>query len=255
VLADAGVASRRACEALIEDGGVRVNGRVVRQNPTWVDPASDQIEVAGEVVRPADRLLYVLLNKPARFLCTAKSEPHDTRRTVLDLVDHPSGIRLFPVGRLDFETTGLLVLTNDGEMANRLTHPRYAIEKTYHALVRGRLDDDDAREIARGIYLADRKAGHTVGALRTGHVTVEISKRDRDRTTLRLTLREGRNREVRRLLASVGCPVKRLERVEMGPLRLKGVARGAWRELTRDEIRALRRCTTRRDRDSRARDS
>ncbi|MCH8270724.1 MAG: rRNA pseudouridine synthase, partial [Planctomycetes bacterium] len=163
------------------------------------------------------------------------------RRTVIDLVDHPSGIRLFPVGRLDFETMGLLLLTNDGEMANALTHPRYGLAKTYRAIVRGRLSDDDVESIERGIYLADRKEGRSTGASRTARVQVEIIKRDRDRTTLQITLKEGRNRQVRRMLASIGYPIKKLERVAIGPLRLKGVARGAWRELSRDELRSLRR--------------
>lgn len=241
VLAEAGVASRRACESLIEKGLVRVNGRVVRENPVLVDPDSDHIEVRGEAVGTPARHIYVMLNKPTRTLCTARGEAGDARRTVLDLVDHPGALRLYPVGRLDFDTTGLLLLTNDGELANRLTHPRFGVTKTYHAVVRGRLDDGDAENIAKGIYLAERRDGRTVGATRTARVGVRIHKRDRDRTVLELTLKEGRNRQVRRLLASVGCPVKKLERVAMGPLRLKGVARGAWRELTRDEIRSLRR--------------
>jgi len=240
-LADAGIASRRACEAMIEEGIVQVNGQIVRTNPAWVDPDRDRVEVAGEVVKPPDRRIYVLLNKPSRVLSTARSEPGDTRRTVLDLVDHPAGARLYPVGRLDFETTGLLLLTNDGDLANRLTHPRFGVEKTYHAVVRGRLEDEDVARLEKGIYLAERREGRTVGASRTARVRLRILKRDRDRTTLELTLKEGRNRQVRRLLAAVGCPVKRLERVAMGPLRLKGIARGAWRELTRAELQALRR--------------
>ncbi len=234
------MASRRACEFLIEKGLVRVNGQIVRENPVLVDPRADRIEVRGEAIETAPRLLYVMLNKPSKTLCTAKGEPGDTRRTVLDLVDHPGAARLYPVGRLDFETTGLLLLTNDGELANRLTHPRFGVTKTYHALVKSRLEDADAENIAKGIYLAERRDGRTVGASRTARVGVRVHKRDRDRTTLELTLKEGRNRQVRRLLASVGCPVKKLERVAMGPIRLKGVTRGAWRELTRDEIRSLR---------------
>ncbi len=230
---------------MIEEGIVQVNGEVVRTNPAWVDPDRDRVEVAGEPVRPPDRRIYVLLNKPARVLSTARSEPGDTRRTVLDLVDHPAGARLYPVGRLDFETTGLLLLTNDGDLANRLTHPRFGVEKTYHAVVRGRIEDEDVARLEKGIYLAERREGRTVGASRTARVRIRILKRDRDRTTLELTLKEGRNRQVRRLLAAVGCPVKRLERVAMGPLRLKGIARGAWRELTRAELQALRRAAHR----------
>lgn len=241
VLSQAGVASRRACEALIEEGRVEVNGRVVTRLPVFVDASSDRITVDGKVVSASDRKLYVMLNKPARTVTTAHDEPGLDRRTVVDLVEHPSGIRLFPVGRLDYETMGLLLLTNDGEMANALTHPRYGLAKTYRAVVRGRLEDADIKAIERGIYLADRKQGRSTGASRTARVQVEIIKRDRDRTTLQITLKEGRNRQVRRMLASIGYPIKKLERVAIGPLRLKGIARGAWRELSRDELRTLRR--------------
>lgn len=245
VLARGGVASRRACEELIEAGRVTVNGRVVRELPAFVDPLRDRIEVEGVPVESERRHVYVMLNKPARVLSTARTEPGDTRKTVVDLVDHPAAARLFPVGRLDYETTGLLLLTNDGELTNRLTHPRYGVAKTYRAVVRGRLEDEDAKRIEKGIYLAERREGQTVGARRTARVRVEIVKRDRERTVLHLTLAEGRNRQVRRLLAAVDRPVKKLERIGMGPLRLKGLARGEWRELTRDELRELRKAAGR----------
>ena len=241
VLADAGVASRRACEELIAAGAVEVNGRVVDSLPAWVDPATDRILVDGRPLPRPERHLYVLLNKPARVLSTAEDEPGADRRTVLDLVDHPERARLFPVGRLDYDSVGLVLLTNDGELANRVTHPRFGVPKTYRVAVRGELDDEAARELERGIYLAERKAGRTVGAARTAHVELSVVRRDRGRTTLEITLREGRNRQVRRMLAAVGYPVKKLERTAIGPLKLKGVARGAWRELTSREVQALRR--------------
>lgn len=241
VLADAGVGSRRACEQLIEDGEVTINGRIETELPIWVDPERDRIVVQGTVIEKPERLLYVMLNKPSRTLSAAKDEPGMDRRTVTELVDHPAAARLFPVGRLDYDTVGLILLTNDGELANRLTHPRYGVPKTYKVVVKGALDEEAAQEIERGIYLAERKSGHTVGAKRTAHVELEVLHRERDRTTIELTLREGRNRQVRRMLAAVGYPVRKLERVGMGPVRLKGVARGEWRELTRDEIRDLKR--------------
>ncbi|MEM1328959.1 MAG: pseudouridine synthase [Planctomycetota bacterium] len=239
-LADAGIASRRACEKLIEDGRVEVNGTPVIELPVFVDPEQDRIRVDGKVIGNAERQLYIMLNKPSHTLSTVMDEPGAERRTVLDLVEHPSHVRLFPVGRLDYDTLGLILLTNDGELANRLTHPRYGVPKTYHAVVKGRLEDEDCERLEKGIYLAERKAGKTVGAVRTSHVGVSIFRRDRERTILEVTLREGRNRQVRRMLAQVGCPVKKLERIAMGPLRLKGLARGEWRELTAREIRALR---------------
>lgn len=243
MLADAGVASRRACEALIEEGRVTVNGRRVTSLPIWVNPEEDRIEVDGERVgRPTHRV-YVMLNKPARSLSTAADEPGAARRTVVDMVNHPSGARLFPVGRLDYETQGMILLTNDGDFANRLTHPSYGVAKTYRVVVRGLLDEAAVKRLERGIYLAERREGQTVGATRTARVEIALTARDRDRTVLTITLREGRNRQVRRMLAAVGCPVKKLERVAMGPVKLKGLARGEWRELTRDELRALRRAS------------
>ncbi|MGP1273489.1 MAG: pseudouridine synthase [Phycisphaerales bacterium] len=244
-LADAGVAARRVCEELIEQGAVEVNGTVVDFLPAFADPDRDRITVEGRPIGRRSRRVYVMLNKPARTVTTTSDEPELDRRTVLDLVDHPAADRLFPVGRLDFDTTGLLLLTNDGELANRLTHPRFGVTKTYRAVVKGSLTDEDARELERGIYLAERRAGQTVGAARTARVEVSVFKRDRERTVLELRLTEGRNRQVRRMLAAVGCPVKKLERVAMGPVRLSGLPRGAWRELSRGEIEALRRAVRR----------
>ncbi len=241
VMADAGVGSRRACEGMIEDGLVEVNSVLVTKLPAWVDPEQDHIVVDGKPISKADRKLYILLNKPANTLSTNQDEPGSDRRTVLDLVNHPAAARLFPVGRLDYDTVGLILLTNDGELANRLTHPRYGVPKTYRVTVKGELDEDAIKELERGIYLAQRKAGQTDGVAKTAGVEIKLIARDRDRTIVSLTLREGRNRQVRRMLAAVGYPVKKLERIGMGPVRLTGVPRGGWRELTREEIRALRR--------------
>lgn len=245
ILADAGVAARRVCEQLILDGEVEVNGRLVATLPAFANPEIDRITVGGRPIQRRTRKVYVLLNKPTHTITTTADEPEMDRRTVTDLVDHPLADRLFPVGRLDYDTTGLLLMTNDGDLANKLTHPKFGVVKTYHAVVKGRLSDDDAKQIAEGIYLAERKAGRTEGASRTARVEVAVFHRDRDRTILELKLREGRNRQVRRMLAAVGCPVKKLERVAMGPIRMKGLPRGAWRELTKQEVDALRRAITR----------
>ena len=239
VLARAGIASRRACEELIEQGVVRVNGRVIDSLPAWVDPATDKVSVKGKMIEGAERKIYLMLYKPRNTVTTADDEAG--RRTVLDLIDHPSGNRLYPVGRLDYDTMGLLLLTNDGELANRMTHPSYGIHKTYRAIVKGVLDDDRVSAMKRGIYLADRRDGATSGAKRTGDVDINIVRKERDRTVVDLTLREGRNREVRRLFANIGCPVKKLVRTSMGPLRLKGLRLGEWRELTSNEVAQLKR--------------
>ena len=239
-MADAGVGSRRACEAMIEQGLVEVNSVRVTALPAWVDPEDDHIVVDGTPISRADRKLYIMLNKPSNTLSTNKDEPGSNRQTVTELVNHPAAARLFPVGRLDYDTVGLILLTNDGDLANRLTHPRYGVPKTYRVTVKGELDEQAIKELEQGIYLAQRKAGQTDGVAKTAHVEIELIARDRDRTVVSLTLREGRNRQVRRMLAAVGYPVRKLERIGMGPVRLKGLSRGSWRELTREEIRDLR---------------
>ncbi len=239
-MADAGIASRRTAEELIGEGRVKVDGRTITDLPVWVDPSVDVVEVDGRRISAVpEKAVYVMLHKPRRCVCTVLDP--EGRRTVADLVNHPSRARLYPVGRLDFDTAGLVLMTNDGELANRLTHPRYGVHKTYRATVRGRLDEERVAELEEGVYLAERKSGRTEGAKRTLPVKMRIAARDRDRTVLELTLREGRNRQVRRMLASVGCPVKKLERVKMGPLKLKGLRVGEWRDLTKVELGSLRR--------------
>lgn len=241
-LADAGVASRRHSELLIAEGRVKVNGSVVREVPAFVTPGVDRVQVDNTSIDPqSNRKIYVMLNKPGKTLCTVEDEPGAARRTVMHLVDHPSGARLYPVGRLDYDTRGLVLMTNDGAFANRLTHPRYGVEKTYHATVKGSLDEAAIARLEHGIYLAQRKEGRTVGAVRASHVHLRILKRGRDQSLLEIILKEGRNRQVRRMLAAVGCPVKKLERVAIGPVKLKGLARGAWRELSRSELQMLKR--------------
>ncbi|MDX9910519.1 MAG: pseudouridine synthase [Phycisphaerales bacterium] len=248
VLADAGLASRRACEELILTGRVEINGRVVASLPVFVNTREDEILVDGRPVRlKPEKGVYVLLNKPARTLSTVSDEPGLERRTVLDMIAHPSGARLYPVGRLDYDTRGLVLLTNDGDLANQLTHPRYGVPKTYNVVVAGRPDEAALDDLRRGIFLAERRDGQTRGASRTRGIEVEVIKIDRDRSTLRLTLREGKNRQVRRMLAAVGCKVKKLERVAIGPLQLRGLARGEWRDLTSTEVAALRRAVERKD--------
>jgi pseudouridine synthase len=241
LMAHAGVGSRRACESLIADGEVAVNGRRVTTSPVWVDPERDDVTVKGRSIRREERHVYVMLFKPKRTVSTV-SDPSG-RRTASELVDHPSGVRLYPVGRLDYDTTGLLLLTNDGALANRLTHPRYGIHKTYRAVVKGSLNDEDAKRLEEGIYLAQRKYGATLGGERLGAAEIRVARRDAERTILDITLTEGRNRQIRRLLAAVDCPVRKLTRIRMGPLSLKGLRLGEWRELTPREVRQLKRAT------------
>ncbi|MEX2213154.1 MAG: pseudouridine synthase [Phycisphaeraceae bacterium] len=258
VLATAGVASRRACEQLIEDGAVTVNGQLVQSLPAWVDPVKDRIEVDGQPVkrvreakksRAADHV-YVLLHKPRNVISTTKDELG--RRHVTDLVELPvltpgeAQPRLFPVGRLDAESTGLILLTNDGDLAHQLTHPSYEVPKEYHVSVRGRVDEEALEQLRAGLMLAHRGTkGRSSQVKRAKAVEVRILgyKHDEvgDRTILSVTLREGQNREIRRLMAKLGYKVRRLKRVALGPIRLKGLGAGRWRPLTPVEIKALKR--------------
>ena len=235
-LADAGIASRRACERMIAEGAVAVNGVPVTTTPAWVDPARDRITVNGRRVRPRRRLVYALLFKPRGVVCT--NADRESRRRAVDLVNHPSGVRLFPVGRLDIDSSGLLLMTNDGDLANRMTHPRYHLDKIYRITVRGLLDDDEIRRLERGLFLSDRTR-HDGSRTRPSRLT--LIRRDRNRTLLRMELREGRNRQIRRMMAQVGHPVKRLRRIQIGPLKLKGLRVGEWREPTSRELAVLKR--------------
>jgi 23S rRNA pseudouridine2605 synthase len=219
-LARAGVASRRKADELIKAGRVRVNGGPGQLN-TFVG-AHDRVEVDGKTVTK-QRLAYVLLHKPAGVVTTA-SDPQG-RPTVVELVEHES--RVVPVGRLDADTTGALLLTNDGELAHRLAHPRYGVEKTYLAEVEGQPDDAALRELAEGIELED---GRTASA-RVRRVAP---------SRIELVLHEGRKRQVRRMLEAVGHPVVHLHRSDYAGLELGGLEPGRWRELEPSEVERLR---------------
>jgi len=183
-----------------------------------------------------------MLYKPANPVCTM-DDPHD-RRTVAELVEHPSGARLFPVGRLDYDTLGLLLMTDDGDLAQKLTHPKHGVRTVYRAVVKGKINDEAAAELTKGVFLADRRDGRTIGGSRNAAVHIDIVRREPTRTHLEIILREGKNRQVRRMLAKVGCPVRKLTRIAMGPLQLKGLRLGEWRDLTRDEAKRLRAAAT-----------
>ena len=252
VLADAGLASRRAAELAIRDGRVRVNGRRVRSLPCLVDPGRDLVEIDGESVetpregsgKPRDRV-YLLLNKPRGIISTARDPAG--RASVVDVVRPavPEGARLYPVGRLDADSTGLVLLTNDGELAHRISHPRRGIAREYLVLVQGALSDQALARLGKGVFLADRKAPEK-GARRARLAGLRVLKRNRDRrrgdlALLAVMLREGQNREIRRVFARMGVKVRRLERIAIGPLKLGDLPRGHFRRLRADEILALRR--------------
>jgi len=245
VMADAGVGARRVCERLIEQGHVTVNGECPTRLPVFVDPHRDRIVVDGRVVARPERRVYLMVNKPAGTLVSAADEPGMDRRTVGDLIDHPSAPRLFSVGRLDLETTGLVLMTNDGDLANRLTHPKYEVSKTYQIAVKGNVDDAAAEAIKFKLRVVGQRAAAEEGKpAPRGEAQVEVVRRESDRTLIEVTLSEARNRELREVLRVLGLPVKKMTRVAIGPLRLRGLALGQWRELTRDEVQDIRRAST-----------
>jgi 23S rRNA pseudouridine2605 synthase len=232
-LARAGVASRRHAEALIEAGRVRVNGQVVTQLGTKIQPGKDKVQVDGRVVQAPATHIYLLLHKPENVVTTA-SDPQG-RQTVLDLLPPElQAQRPFPVGRLDLDSEGLLLLTNDGEFALHLTHPRYEQEKEYHALVQGRPAQAALEMLRRGVLLPGEKRP-------TAPARVQFLRAGQSGTSwIAVTLHEGRKRQVRRMLAAVGHQVERLIRVRVGPLRLGDLPPGRWRALTADEVKRLR---------------
>jgi 23S rRNA pseudouridine2605 synthase len=242
ILSQAGVASRRAAEKLIADGRVSVNGTTVREMGIKADPAVDDIRVDGRRLRAPERHRYILLSKPAGFV-TTRSDPQ-RRRTVIDLLD---GVReyVYPVGRLDYDTEGLLLLTNDGELAARLTHPRHGVERTYETHVAGTPDDGALEQLRRGIPLDGRRTlPADVKLLSRGHDRRVASGKGapsgRGASVLLITIREGRNRQVRRMCEAVGHPVRKLRRIRIGPIADRRLRPGEWRDLTTTEIRLLK---------------
>ncbi|UUO08181.1 rRNA pseudouridine synthase [Blastopirellula sp. J2-11] len=226
VLAFAGIDSRRKCEALIQEGRVEVDGKFVTELGMKVDPEHQEILVDGQRLKFGKRIYY-MLNKPPGVLSTNFDPAGRTR--VIDMV--PQDVRLFTIGRLDRASEGLIVVTNDGELANRLAHPRYEIEKTYRVEVAGHPEPDAIKFVRRGVHLAE-------GFVQP--VSVVMKRKNKQSTTLEVILDEGKNREIRRLMAKIGHKVLRLKRIAMGPLRLGEMPEGAFRELKSAETKALR---------------
>jgi 23S rRNA pseudouridine2605 synthase len=226
ILAAAGLGSRRKCEELISEGRVEVDRQIVRELGAKADRREQEIRVDG-VPLPRPRLVYFMIHKPTGILST-NSDPSGRPR-VIDLVDYPG--RLFTVGRLDMSSEGLILATNDGELANRLTHPRYGVEKTYQVEVAGMVDRKELTKLREGVHLAEgfAKVASAKVIRQYGHSSL-----------LEIVLKEGRNREIRRVLARVGHKVERLKRIAIGPLRLADLPSGQARELDRNEIRELR---------------
>jgi pseudouridine synthase len=225
-LAHAGVASRRKAEEFISAGHVRVNGRVVRELGTSVE-ATDRVELAGKRVEVPLTKRYLVVNKPAKVMTTMRDPAG--RRTVASLVPHDIG-RVVPVGRLDYETEGVLLMTNDGELAHVLTHPKFGVEKTYRAVVKGRLQGEDTKRFLEGLVLDDgRSRPAKIRVVRAGPAASEVD----------VTIHEGRNRQVRRMFEATSHPVLSLVRLRFGPLSLGDLKTGTWREATDKELAAL----------------
>lgn len=226
-LSSCGIASRRRAEEMIAAGLVQVNGQTVREMGVQVTEG-DTVTVEGEAVRPEAEKRYVLYYKPVGEVTTA-SDP-EGRPTVLDhFRDFP--VRLYPVGRLDFDSEGLLILTNDGELTQRLTHPSHEVEKRYIARVSNQVGDGELHLLRAGVVLQGR---------RTAPAKVSVLRRDPFSTDLLITVHEGRNRQIRRMVEAIGHEVVRLKRVQYGGVTLGDLERGQWRELTGEEVRSLR---------------
>ncbi len=226
-IAQAGVASRRKADEMTQAGNVKVNGVVIKEMGYDVKPG-DLVEVNGTMISDGEKPVYIFLNKPKGIITSMSDEKG--RPTVADLVtDIPE--RLFPVGRLDRDTTGLLLMTNDGDLANRLAHPKYHIEKTYRALISGVLSEKKQRILRTGV---------DIGGFVTSPAKVEVVRQTGKSAVVDITIHEGKNRQVRKMFAAVGCPVKELCRTKIGDLYLARLKEGTYRKLTRQEIDYLK---------------
>jgi len=223
LMAHAGIASRRESEKMIEDGRVKVNGKVIREMGFKTDPDKDVIEVDNQIVSVGEEKVYLLLYKPKGYLSTT-DDPRG-RRTVMDLVDVPQ--RIYPVGRLDYDTEGLLILTNDGELTYKFTHPSHEVNKVYHALVKGDPTQQTLATLRRGVLLEDGP---------TAHAQVKQLKKIQGNTLLEIIIHEGRNRQVRRMCKAVGHPVLDLKRVAIGDLTLSNLVPGQYLHISKDRL-------------------
>jgi 23S rRNA pseudouridine2605 synthase len=230
LLAEHGLASRRKADEIIEEGHVAVDGVQVFELGLKVDPETQVIELKGVPleIKDKERKQYYLLNKPTGVVCT--NERREAKPKAIDLINDRAKGRIYTVGRLDEESKGLIILTNDGEFANRVMHPRYGVLKTYMVKLRGRIEDDDVQKVREGVYLAEGKMGAS---------RVLIKRRTRETSQLEITLREGKNREIRRVFHSVGYKVMELRRVSIGNIQDRKLRVGYWRFLTTEEVEGL----------------
>lgn len=230
-LAEAGVASRRKAEELIAAGRVKVNGVVIKEQGVKIDPRKDKVEFDGKALsQKAEKKVYLMLHKPEGYVTTSKEQ--FGRPAVLDLI-HGVPERIFPVGRLDYDTSGLLLLTNDGDLTYRLTHPKHDVDKTYIAKLYGVPDDGDLQKFRRGVVIDGRK---------TSPAKIQIISREKDLRfcTVEIQIHEGRNRQVRKMCEAIHHPVAQLKRIATGELKLGDLPKGKYRFLTEQEIKYLK---------------
>lgn len=227
-LASAGVASRRKCEELIFEGKVSVNGVVISEPGTRVDPANDKVRVGKKLIEAPEEKVYIMFNKPVGCVSTCSDDKG--RTTVLDYI---TGIneRIYPVGRLDFTTEGLLLLTNDGELANRLTHPRHEVGKRYLVIVEGDVTSDDVKKLEKGIFIEGGK---------TAPARIKILKRENGKTELTIIIHEGRNHQVKKMFEAVEKKVVFLKRISVGDINLGQLKKGEYRHLSAEEVAYLK---------------
>ena len=226
-LASCGIASRRACDEIIAEGRVKINGRICLQGAE-VDETSDSVSVDGKKVQIKKKFEYYIMNKPKGYITSVKDDKD--RKTVMDLLPKNIG-RVFPVGRLDYDTEGLLILTSDGDLANRLTHPRNEVNKTYLVKIEGQISEETVNILRRGAI---------IDGVKTKKCNIKIVETSKDYTKLHVTISEGRNRQVRKMFESVGKNVDFLKRIKIGQLTLRGLDRGIVRKLSAEEIDYLK---------------
>ncbi|MCT4688308.1 pseudouridine synthase [Vallitalea sp.] len=226
-LADAGIASRRKCESYIIEGKVSVNGRVVKELGSKIDSDKDIVKYNGRIVKNNSNLIYIMLNKPTGYITSVSDEKG--RKTVMDLID--INIRVYPIGRLDYNTSGLLLLTNDGDLTYKLTHPKHEVEKKYIVTVKGVPSEEKLNELRKGTDL---------GVYKTSHSQISVLQSRIDKTKLKVVIHEGKNRQVRKMFEHIGCPVIKLQRVAIGKLKIKGLSQGKYRHLSKDELNYIK---------------
>lgn len=222
-LASAGIASRRKCDQLIQEGLVSVNGKVVSELGTVINEKKDKVFYEGRQISLPSSFVYIKLNKPKGYACTAKDEKG--RKTIYDLL--PQGERLFSIGRLDYDTEGLIILTNDGDFANKVAHPRYSVDKEYHVTIEGQIKESELAVLRKGVVIDGE---------RMPSAKVEFLSSNGKTTKLSVVIDEGMNRQVRRMFEAIGKTIKLLKRVRIGNVKLGGVKRGDFRDLTTQEL-------------------